>query len=148
MLIQKAQNQHASSGLGCSVRKQKCPHKSFLLPALYSTGCNELLAGSLIYIVQQQSIWWFICSGRQRSVTAQSGCRARAAVRSGTRVFFLRGCWITMWVWALLCELCPWLFFNLSANRDKEVFVSRKYWWLNTLSGKSRMSKGLQSHQP
>lgn len=141
-------NQHDISGLGCSVRKQKCPHKSFLLPALYSTGCNELLAGSLIYIVQQQSIWWFICSGRQCSVTAQSGYRAGQQLDqesgSSPHVVAESSCGFEL----CFVSFALGSFFDPSTNRDRGVSVSRKYWWLDMLSGKLRMSKGLQSHQP
>lgn len=36
--------------------------------------------------------------------------QSRAVVRSSIRIFSSCGCWITVWLWALLCEVCPWFF--------------------------------------
>lgn len=141
-------NQHAISGLGGSVRKQKCPHKSSLLPALYSTGCNELLAGSLICAVQQWNIWRFICSGRQSSVTAASGCRAGQYLGRESGSPPHEGAKSPCGPQLCYESFALGSFSHPPANRDKEVFVSRRYWRLDMLSGKLRMSKGLQSHQP
>lgn len=141
-------NQHAISGLGGSVRKQKCTHKSSLLPALYSTGCNELLAGSLICAVQQWNIWRFICSGKQSSVTAASGCRAGQCLGQESGSPPHEGAKSPCGPQLCYESFALGSFSHPPASRDKEVFVSGRYWRLDMLSGKLRMSKGLQSHRP
>lgn len=118
------------------------------MPALYSTGCDELLAGSLVCAVQQWNIWRFICSGRQSSVSAASGCRAGQCLgqKSGSPPH--EGAESPCGLQLCYESFALGSFSQPPANRDKEVFVSRRYRWLDMLSGKLRMSKGLQSHQP
>lgn len=123
-------------------------HTNLSFCLLYSTGCNELLVGSWICVVQQQSIWWFIHSGRQCSVSAQSGYRVGQwldqASGSSPHVAAESPCGFEL----CFVRFALGSFFDPSANRNKEVVVSWEYWPHDMLSGKLRMSKELQTHQP